>query len=462
MSTNSISGSGRSLFGIGIASLIALVLVLPGLSAGEEPPATPADRVTPIEKGLTVEGRPFPLTGGPLSLHKGKRVFFRFSVPESWDGSRVTLVLDPATSSPNGFSFRRAKVNWVRGVPRQVAYRPEWRHVAGGRTLEGVRVRLRVTGILPAGRSRDIELSSRTGEKLGLDRLPYLVRTPPEPESQATLVAGGDIACSPDSPAWNGGVGTRTECRQAGTAGLVRPFDDAVLSLGDNQYPNGALSQYRQGFGESWGDLSNVLHPTPGNHEYMTPGAEGYFDYFAELGVETGGPERGYYAFDVGSWTLLSLNSNCEQVPCAAGSPQEVWLREELEKAKGLGRCTLAFWHHPVASGGEHGDTPKVLPLWRAFHEVGGDALLTAHDHDYQRFRQLGPDTQPSAEGPLSWVVGTGGKSLRGTSKRAGVRAVIDGRFGLLRVFLRNGSFSWKWLGLTGAQSDFGSTQCRA
>lgn len=462
MSANSITGRERGRFGLGVAPLFALLLLLPGLSAGEEPATPPADRVTPVEKGLRVDGHPVPLSGGQLSLRKGKTAFFRFSVPESWNGSRVTLVLDPAATSPNGFSFRRTKVDWARGVPRQVAYRPEWRPVAGGRTLEEVKVRLRVTGILPAGRSRDIELSSRSAEVLGLDRVPYLVRTPPEPESQATLVAGGDIACSPDSPAWNGGVGTRTECRQAETAGLARPFDDAVMTLGDNQYPNGALSQFEEGFGQSWGRVSSRLHPAVGNHEYRTLGAAGYFDYFAGLGIETGGPDRGYYSFDIGSWTLLSLNSNCERVPCAAGSLQEVWFREELEKARGLGRCTLAFWHHPVASGGDHGDTKKVLPLWRAFHELGGDALLTGHDHDYQRFQQLGPDTQPSTDGPLSWVVGTGGKSLRETSKRAGVRAVIDGRFGLLRVFLRDGSFSWKWLGLSGAQSDFGSANCRA
>ena len=447
---------------VGLASLVALALAAPGGSSGGELGTQSVERVVPVEKGLRVDGRAYRLSGGPLFLRKGKEAFLRFSVPQDWEGSQVTLVLDPVTTSSKGFSLRQAKVDWRRGAPRSAAYRPHWKPASSGTTLGEVRVRLRVTTRLLPGSSRDIRVSSASGGKIGLRRVPYLVRKPAEPKSGATLVAGGDIACSPDSPAWNAGVGTATECRQAETAGLVRSFDDAVLSLGDNQYPNGALNQYRLGFGASWGDLSNVLHPTPGNHEYMTPGAEGYFDYFAELGVETGGPDRGYYAFDVGSWTLLSLNSNCEQVPCAAGSPQEVWLREELEKARGLGRCTLAFWHHPVASGGEHGDTPKVLPLWRAFHELGGDALLTAHDHDYQRFRQLGPDTQPSAEGPLSWVVGTGGKSLRETSKRAGVRAVIDGRFGLLRVFLRDGSFSWKWLGLTGAQSDFGSTQCRA
>jgi hypothetical protein len=135
-----------------------------------------------------------------------------------------------------------------------------------------------------------------------------------------------------------------------------------------------------------------------------------------------------------------------------------------LETARSEGKCTLAFWHYPVASGGDFGDTKAVLPLWRSFHELGGDILLTGHDHNYQRFGPLDANVAPSDEGPLSWVVGTGGRSLRNATTRpgGGTRSLITGRFGLLRMFLHDDSFGWKWVGLTGAQRDAGTAPCRA
>jgi hypothetical protein len=123
------------------------------------------------------------------------------------------------------------------------------------------------------------------------------------------IAAAGDIACANDDPNYNGGAGTSTACRQLYTSNmLVNGGFAAVLPLGDNQYNSGSLTQYQAVYNPTWGRLKSITHPVTGNHEYGTSGASGYFNYF---GSAAGDPAKGYYSFDVGSWHLIALNSNC-------------------------------------------------------------------------------------------------------------------------------------------------------
>jgi acid phosphatase type 7 len=53
------------------------------------------------------------------------------------------------------------------------------------------------------------------------------------------------------------------------------------------------------------------------------------------------------------------INSNCSKVGgCQAGSAQEQWLRADLSTHPAA--CTLAYWHHPRFSSGEHGSTTAM------------------------------------------------------------------------------------------------------
>lgn len=94
-----------------------------------------------------------------------------------------------------------------------------------------------------------------------------------------------------------------------------------VLALGDNQYEDGALSKFQQSYDPTWGQLKAITKPVPGNHEYLTPGAAGYFDYFRSVASER---DKGYYAFELGNnWIVIAINSNCSKVGgCGTGSPQ--------------------------------------------------------------------------------------------------------------------------------------------
>jgi acid phosphatase type 7 len=109
---------------------------------------------------------------------------------------------------------------------------------------------------------------------------------PPPPPSGNVIVAAGDIAhCANDA--------------DEATARLVRGIDGAtVLTLGDNAYPDGSAQDFEECYEPTWGPFKERTKPVPGNHEYETEGARGYFDYFGEA---AGDPDEGYYSYDLGS-----------------------------------------------------------------------------------------------------------------------------------------------------------------
>ena len=95
-------------------------------------------------------------------------------------------------------------------------------------------------------------------------------------------------------------------------------------------------------------------------------------------------------------------------------------------------------------------------------YELGGDVVLSGHDHHYQRFDPLDADAQPAGDGPRQWVVGTGGYSFYPATARSGSAKIITDTFGLLRLTLSGSSYAWQWAGVAGAGSDTGSASCRA
>jgi acid phosphatase type 7 len=122
------------------------------------------------------------------------------------------------------------------------------------------------------------------------------------------------------------GAGDIGSCANSGvvqTAGLVAlaGIDATVATFGDHAYPQGTAANFANCYDPFWGQFKSRTMPSPGNHEYETPGASGYFNYF---GAAAGDPNEGYYSYDLGSWHVISLNSNCSSVAggCAAGSPR--------------------------------------------------------------------------------------------------------------------------------------------
>lgn len=255
----------------------------------------------------------------------------------------------------------------------------------------------------------------------------------PSPELPQVLVAAGDIAaCNSDG--------------DEATAALLARIPGTVATLGDNVYPDGTSEEFRDCYDPTWGRHLSRTRPAPGNHDYDTRDARGYFGYFGNRAGERG---RGWYSYEIGPfWHVIVLNSNCEHVGgCDRGSPQERWLREDL--AAHRDRHVLAYWHHARFSSGRHGSSRDTEDLWEALHEHGAELVLVGHDHSYERFAPLGANGEVDRDrGVRQFVVGTGGRShyrfpgppLPGTEARN------DDTFGLLVLRLHAAGYEWEFV----------------
>jgi len=348
----------------------------------------------------------------------------------------------------NAYGHRAHRVIHVAGgIEQGVAWSPD------GRRL------LFAAG--PRGRQRIY--SVRTDGK-GLRPLSYPVSDGRDPDWRSVghdpvIAAAGDIACSPDGGSFRGGLGTPHFCGMMRTSNLLlRPDLAAVLVLGDLQYPDGDLGRFEQSFNPTWGRLGSLLRPVPGNHEYLTPGAAGYFDYFNGAGARFGRAgdrtRGGYYSFNVGTWHVIALDSNCTAIPggCAIGSPEERWLAKDLITHPT--QCTLAFWHHPLFSSlaNEEGRGSKqTRALWQTLYDHGADVVLSGHQHFYER---LDPQDQDGHADPVngirSFVVGTGGKNIDQADYRDPNSAHYDATtFGILELTLHPDSYAWRFRATT-------------
>ena len=232
--------------------------------------------------------------------------------------------------------------------------------------------------------------------------------TPPSPSEDIVVVAAGDIACKPSKRKQNDKV-----CHQRQTSDIILGINPtAVLTLGDNQYDRGQLENFLKSYDPTWGRLKEITHPSTGNHDGTHNGAEsGYYQYF---GSSAGDPDKFYYNFNIGSWNLIALNSNCDEGGgCGQGSPQALWLQNVLEND--TSNCTLAYWHHPRFAPGSldtgHGDHDELDEFWQLLYQYDTDVVLVGHNHIYERLGKQTPDQISSSDGIRQFIVGTGGKS---------------------------------------------------
>lgn len=254
-------------------------------------------------------------------------------------------------------------------------------------------------------------------------------------------------------------AGDVAQCNVRGaqlTADLIQKMPEAtVLATGDLAYENGSLNDFARCYDPSWGKFKDRTWPAPGNHEYGTPGAAGYFAYF---GNRAGAPDKGYYSVDIGRWHIVALNSN---IDADADSAQVAWLRKDL--AAHRTSCTLSFWHHPRYSSGLHGSYRSMQAAWETLHEHGASIVITGHDHHYERFAPLDAQgKQTTARGIRSFVVGTGGARLYDFGLRGEHSVAWQGStWGLLKLTLHADSYDWEFLAAQPSTfQDKGSSPC--
>ncbi|MDQ2666333.1 MAG: metallophosphoesterase [Gemmatimonadota bacterium] len=247
-------------------------------------------------------------------------------------------------------------------------------------------------------------------------------------DSVPTLVGAGDIA----DCASNGAV--RTAALLDSLRGTIFIAGDVAYVSKENPHP------FVTCFDPAWGRHRARIRPAVGNHEYSAEGPAAYFDYF---GAQAGPRPGGYYSYDLGTWHVIALNTN---IAADAGSPQQVWLQSDLDAH--LGRCTIAYMHHPRFSSGSHAERDKLIPLWRTFERYGVSVVVAGHDHLYERFAPLDTNGVPdSVNGIRQFVVGTGG------AHRSSIGSVLSGSevhdtdtFGLIRFSLLKDHYRWQFI----------------
>ena len=268
--------------------------------------------------------------------------------------------------------------------------------------------------------------------------------------SDAVLVGAGDVASCDDL------AGAKA------TAKLLDSIPGTVFVAGDLAYPDGSAEQFANCYGPTWGRHKARTRPSPGNHEFHAGGATPYFNYFGEA---AGDPKKGYYSYDLGAWHVIVINSNCSDLPggCAAGSPEEQWLKQDL--AQHPTACTVAYWHHPLFSSGKaHGNDPEMKPFWQDLYSANADIVINGHDHDYERFAPQDPDGKlDNARGIREFVVGSGGKNSHrvfGDTKPNSEARNAD-TYGVLKLTLHAKSYDWEFVSEEGKTfKDSGTGNC--
>jgi acid phosphatase type 7 len=279
------------------------------------------------------------------------------------------------------------------------------------------------------------------------------------------LISGAALAQS-QQPARNPvfvGAGDIAACSLPGDEATAKLLDTivaetnaTVFTLGDNVYPEGTAERFAACYEPSWGRFKARTRPTLGNHDYMIPWADPYFEYF---GRRAGPPRDGYYSFNLGAWHIISLNSSVDAR--IKESAQGRWLRADLEKNRTT--CTLVFWHHPVFASLKIEDRPRWRDVWRLLYEYGVDVVLVGDVHYYERFAPQDADGRADPRGIRQFIVGTGGATLANRVGRAAPNSEIrdNSTWGVLKLTLRPTSYDWEFIPVEGGTfRDVGGAPC--
>ena len=301
--------------------------------------------------------------------------------------------------------------------------------------------------VLIADSSDGVVFSSREG-----DQPPQLVLTLGDDSNTSTAIPTAIATGSSDDVVLVG-AGDISECDNDNdelTAQLLDSIPGTVFTTGDNAYDNGTIDEYNTCYGPTWGRHKDRTKPVPGNHEYNTEGAAGYFQYFNNI--------PSYYAYSLGGWRIYALNS---EIDVSENSFQLTWLREDL--ATNPSQCALAYWHRPRwSSGNHHGSDEDLQDLWRILYEAGVELVVNGHEHHYERFSEMNAEGVATSPGLREFVVGTGGRDHYGFGRPLPASEVReDSTYGVLKLTLHADSYDWEFIPIAGSTfTDSGSTNC--
>ena len=302
--------------------------------------------------------------------------------------------------------------------------------------------------VLAADSNDAVTFSSRQGSyppQLVITFISNITVTPTfTPTPNATLSPGDAVFV---------GAGDISSCGNNNdelTAQLLDAIPGTVFTLGDNAYENGSLTEYTSCYDPTWGRQKARTKPVPGNHEYQTTNAAGYFQYFNNIPP--------YYAYDLGSWRIYALNS---EIDVSASSAQAAWLQNDL--AANPSQCVLAYWHKPRwSSGATHGSNTAMQTLWQILYNADAELILNGHEHNYERFAEMNASGVAASPGLREFVVGTGGINHYNFGTILPASQVRNpSTFGVLKLTLHPSNYDWQFIPVAGSGfMDSGSTNC--
>ena len=236
-------------------------------------------------------------------------------------------------------------------------------------------------------------------------------------------------------------------------ARLMTTLGGDLFLAGDLAYPNGTLAEFQRCFDPDFGRFRSRFWAAPGNHDYMTAGAAGYFTYF---GDRAGPGRRGYYSVRSSTWQVLMLNSN---IPLGRNSPQFEWTRQEI--VANPARCSMAVMHHPFDSSGPNGPNPAQRDLWDMMHSLGVDVVVAGHDHMYERHApQDASGRSDPARGIRLFIAGTGGAPPYARARAVARSELLLSTHGVLRLKLEPALYEWEFQDVNGVVLDRGLNVC--
>ena len=467
----------------------------PPATAGSTPttaatPTSPTISVAPGQLAVAASEDTFVNSGQPEEINgfedvleiendppENKQALIRFVVGEIPEGETlqsVSMRLFVIADTEEAVTIHGVEGPWTQAeatganaptVGAQIAIVPPG-------TAEGSTVDVDLTSVVQGPGTYDFYLTMASDDSAEFAALesganaPLIILDWGSAEAAATESESEPVTQLAGTPVILAGAGDISDCGNDGdivTAelidGVVAQDPSAVVfTAGDNVYSSGTAEEFAECYDPTWGRHKDRTRPAPGNHDYNTSDATGYFGYFGEA---AGQPGEGYYSYEAGDWQVLVLNSNCGDIPCYAGSPQEQWLRQELEASDAA--CTLAYWHHPLFSSGDHGGVAEVSALFTALHEGDADLVVNGHDHNYERFAPQDPDgTHDPVEGIRQFVAGTGGTGNRSFDVvAANSEARYTDSFGILKLALYADGYEWDFIPEAGSTFvDVGVGKC--
>ena len=294
-----------------------------------------------------------------------------------------------------------------------------------------------VRGVLLAGAGLFVGGMLPSPACAGQNPQPAAGAKPEAGEQAPVLVGAGDIVWCQDQRG------------AAATAKLIENIPGTVFAAGDLVYDAGTPRQFQACYNGTWGKFKDRTRPALGNHEYAERRAIPYFVYW---GDKAGPRGKGYYSYELGAWHVVVLNTNCEALDlggCGEGSPEELWLREDLRRHRDA--CIVAYGHHALYSSGffrSHAVHPELKRLWEDLYAAHADLVLAGHEHSYERFAPQDPEGRLDPDhGIREIVAGTGGRSHDPLGlPMANSEARNSDTYGVLKLTLAPAGYTWEFV----------------